>query len=193
MLFFAVAVSVGRVSHGLTTAIPTGTCTRITTSSEPCSPSRLGTNTRTAMSNIPNGHINGGAADFQQVTAKNVLGGPLELCCNSPKTGFYRDGFCNTSEQDLGVHTVCARVTQEFLDYSRSRGNDLMAPSPQFGFPGLKEGDGWCLCASRWMEAVLAGKPCPIVLASTHEKTLEIVPLELLREHAIDRDAPVQT
>ena len=118
--------------------------------------------------------------------SRNVLGGQLELCCNSPKTGFYRDGFCNTGPQDFGVHTVCARVTIEFLEYSKAQGNDLMTPAPEYGFPGLKDGDGWCLCASRWLEAANAGKACPIVLASTHEKTLQTVPLDLLKQYAID-------
>lgn len=118
--------------------------------------------------------------------AKNVLGGPLELCCNSPRTGWYRDGHCHTGPQDLGVHTVCARVTDDFLQFSRDQGNDLITPALQYGFPGLKEGDGWCVCASRWLDAARAGRACPIVLASTHEKTLEIVPLDLLRQHAID-------
>lgn len=118
--------------------------------------------------------------------SRNVLGGPLELCCNSPKTGFYRDGFCNTGPQDFGVHTVCARVTDEFLEFSKARGNDLITPAPVYGFPGLKDGDGWCLCASRWLEAARAGKACPVVLAATHEKTLELVPLDLLKQYAID-------
>lgn len=118
--------------------------------------------------------------------ARNVLGGSLELCCNSPRTGFYRDGFCHTGPQDFGVHTVCARVTTEFLEYSKLQGNDLISPAPQYGFPGLKDGDGWCVCASRWLEAVNAGFGCPIVLASTHEKTLQTIPLETLRQYAID-------
>lgn len=119
-------------------------------------------------------------------TVLNVLGTKLELCCNSPQTGFYRDGFCHTGEQDFGVHTVCARVTDEFLEYSKQQGNNLISPAPQYGFPGLKEGDGWCLCASRWLEAAQAGKACPIVLAATHAKTLQTVPLELLKKYAID-------
>lgn len=122
----------------------------------------------------------------EQTQARNVVGGPLELCCNSPKTGFYRDGFCHTGPQDYGVHTVCTRLTTEFLEYSRSKGNDLMAPAPQYGFPGLKEGDGWCVCASTWLDAAENGKGCPIVLASTHERTLKTVPLELLKQFAID-------
>ena len=100
-------------------------------------------------------------------------------------TGFFRDGSCKTCEEDLGVHTVCARVTEEFLDFSRANGNDLSTPRPEFGFPGLKPGDRWCLCAGRWKQALEAGMAPPVILESTHEATLEIVDLAELREHAI--------
>lgn len=118
--------------------------------------------------------------------AKNVLGGELGLCCNDPKTGFYRDGHCHTGPDDLGVHVVCAEVTQEFLEYSAARGNDLITPMPAYQFPGLKPGDKWCLCAARWAEALSAGVAPPVVLAATHEKALEVVSLEILKAHAVD-------
>lgn len=117
--------------------------------------------------------------------ALNVLGNPLKSCSHDPKTGFYRDGCCNTDAQDRGVHTVCVRVSNEFLEYSRSRGNDLITPAPQFQFPGLKEGDQWCLCAARFAEAMKAGVAPRVVLEATHEKTLEYVTMEDLMRHAI--------
>ncbi|MEX1188269.1 MAG: DUF2237 domain-containing protein [Bacteroidia bacterium] len=116
----------------------------------------------------------------------NVLGGKLESCCLDPITGFYRDGFCRTGLFDAGSHTVCAKVTNEFLDFSLKAGNDLITPREEFLFPGLKQGDGWCVCASRWLEAVKAGYGCPIILSSTHAKALDIIPLELLMEYAFD-------
>jgi uncharacterized protein (DUF2237 family) len=116
--------------------------------------------------------------------ARNVLGGPLADCSHDPKTGFFRDGCCNTGPEDGGSHTVCARVTEEFLRYSASRGNDLMTPHPAFGFPGLKPGDQWCLCAGRWLEAYEAGVAPQVVLEATHESALEICPLEALQAHA---------
>lgn len=119
-------------------------------------------------------------------TDENVLGQPLALCSNNPKTGWYRDGCCRTDENDHGSHTVCARMTAEFLEFSRARGNDLITPVPQFRFPGLKPGDQWCLCASRWREAFEAGKAPPVVLASTHKSALRLVPLEVLVQHAVD-------
>jgi uncharacterized protein (DUF2237 family) len=100
-------------------------------------------------------------------------------------TGFFRDGSCKTCKEDRGVHTVCARVTEEFLDFSRANGNDLSTPRPEFGFPGLEPGDRWCLCAGRWKQALEAGMAPPVILESTHEATLEIVELVELREHAI--------
>lgn len=116
----------------------------------------------------------------------NVLGGPLAVCCQDPVTGFWRDGSCNTGPEDRGVHTVCALMTAEFLAFSKAAGNDLSTPMPEYGFPGLKPGDKWCLCAARWLEAQRAGKAPRVVLESTHRRTLEVVPLELLKQHARD-------
>ncbi len=118
--------------------------------------------------------------------ASNVLGGPLATCCTDPITGFYRDGKCNTGAGDFGAHVVCAQVTDAFLAFTRSRGNDLSTPAPAFGFPGLKPGDRWCLCASRWKEALDAGAAPPVVLAATHASALEYVSLDELKQHAID-------
>lgn len=120
--------------------------------------------------------------------AKNVLGGNLELCCTSPLTGFYRDGFCVTGPADMGTHVICAQVTEEFLRFTRSRGNDLSTPAPQFNFPGLKPGDRWCLCATRWREALEAGKAPPVILTSTHEAALKYVSLEDLKAQALSGD-----
>ena len=116
--------------------------------------------------------------------AKNVLGGPLKTCGTDPMTGFYRDGCCNTGVDDEGLHTVCCQVTAEFLAHQKSIGNDLTTPFPIFGFPGLRPGDRWCVCAGRWLEAVEAGAGAPVALACTHERTLEIVPLPVLQQHA---------
>jgi uncharacterized protein (DUF2237 family) len=116
---------------------------------------------------------------------RNVLGGPLHPCSKDPVTGYFRDGSCRTCEEDRGVHTVCARVTEEFLSFSRANGNDLSTPVPQFGFPGLRPGDRWCLCAGRWKQALDAGMAPPVILESTHEATLEVVSLAELQEHAI--------
>ncbi|HXU29931.1 MAG TPA: DUF2237 domain-containing protein [Thermoanaerobaculia bacterium] len=121
--------------------------------------------------------------------AKNVLGSPLEDCSLAPLTGFYRDGCCNTGPEDRGSHTVCTQVTPEFLAFSAARGNDLSTPMPDFGFPGLQPGDRWCLCASRFLEAHLAGMSPGVVLAATHEAALQIVPFEALLEKAIDPPA----
>jgi uncharacterized protein len=115
--------------------------------------------------------------------SRNVLGGPLKPCSLEPRTGFFRDGCCNTSEEDLGSHTICAEMTAEFLAFSEAAGNDLSTPRPEFGFPGLQPGDRWCVCAARWLEAYQAGRAAPVVLASTHAAALEIVPLEVLQEH----------
>jgi len=117
---------------------------------------------------------------------KNVMGGALAVCSTSPLTGFYRDGCCNTAAEDVGIHVVCARMTREFLDFERARGNDLVTPVPDAQFPGLKPGDRWCVCAGRWREAFDAGVAPPVVLEATHEETLAIVPLADLRRHALD-------
>ncbi len=117
---------------------------------------------------------------------RNVLGTEIESCCTSPMTGFYRDGCCNTGAEDLGAHVVCAEVTEEFLEFSRSAGNDLSSPVPWMGFPGLIPGDRWCVCAARWREALDAGKAPPVVLAATHERALEFVSLDDLKQHALD-------
>ena len=119
-------------------------------------------------------------------TARNVLGGPLGECASNPLTGFYRDGCCNSRSDDQGVHSVCALMTAEFLEFSRARGNDLSTPMPDFGFPGLKAGDRWCLCAARWREAFMAGRAPRVVLNSTRERTLDYVSLEDLKKYAID-------
>ncbi len=116
----------------------------------------------------------------------NVYGEPIAECCTRPMTGFYRNGSCDTGAEDLGVHSVCVKVTAEFLEYSSSRGNDLSTPMPAYGFPGLKPGDCWCLCAERWKEALADGMAPPVKLAGTHAKTLEIVPLEALKAYALD-------
>ena len=116
----------------------------------------------------------------------NVIGTPLELCGEEPVTGFYRDGNCSTGDQDAGRHTVCTRVTQEFLEFSKEKGNDLTTPMPDYGFPGLKPGDQWCVCAMRWKEAYEAGKAAPVLIRATHARTLKIVSLDVLKAHAID-------
>lgn len=116
----------------------------------------------------------------------NVFGEPIEACSSRPVTGFYRNGCCDTGPDDLGVHTVCVRVTAEFLEYSRSRGNDLSTPMPAYGFPGLQPGDCWCLCAERWKEALADGMAPPVKLAGTHAKTLEYVSLDALKAYALD-------
>lgn len=119
-------------------------------------------------------------------TERNVLGGRLETCSTSPMTGFFRDGCCKTGPEDTGRHVVCTRVTAAFLQFSRARGNDLSTPAPHFGFPGLKPGDQWCLCADRWKEALDAGAAPAVVLAATHEAVLRHVTLEELLKHALD-------
>jgi uncharacterized protein len=116
----------------------------------------------------------------------NVLGGPLEACGYDPVTGFWRDGSCRTGGQDLGVHAVCAVMTDEFLAYSSSVGNDLSTPHPEFGFPGLKPGDRWCLCADRWQQALEAGFAPPVVLEATHALALEFSSLDDLRTYALE-------
>ena len=116
---------------------------------------------------------------------RNVLGQPLELCCQDPMTGFYRDGYCRTGRDDQGLHTVCAQVTEEFLEFSRSMGNDLTTPIPAFGFQGLRPGDRWCLCAARWQQAFEAGKAPPVILQGTHQQALEHCSLDDLLRHAV--------
>ena len=116
----------------------------------------------------------------------NVFGEKLEPCGEDPMTGFYRDGCCNTGPQDAGSHTVCVEVTEVFLEYSRFRGNDLSTPIPEYGFPGLKEGDRWCLCAARWLEAYQRDMAPRVFLRRTHRRALDTVPLELLRQFAAD-------
>jgi len=116
----------------------------------------------------------------------NVLGGELGCCCMEPRTGFYRDGYCRTGPGDHGVHVVCAEMTPEFLAFSRAQGNDLTSPAPEYGFSGLLPGDRWCLCVTRWKEALDAGFAPPVVLAASHLSALEFVSLEELQEHAID-------
>lgn len=115
---------------------------------------------------------------------RNVVGGPLMTCSRSPLTGFFRDGCCRTGPDDVGLHTVCAVMTESFLAFTVAAGNDLVTPQPQWQFPGLVPGDRWCLCAARWLEAAAAGQAPPVVLEATDEKTLAVVPLELLRAHA---------
>ena len=117
---------------------------------------------------------------------RNVLGGDLEPCGTDPMTGFFRDGCCSTGPEDLGSHTICAVVTAEFLAHQRGIGNDLPTPVPRYRFPGLVPGDRWCVTAANWARAHAAGAAAPVVLASTHEAVLRIVPIGALREHAVD-------
>ena len=117
---------------------------------------------------------------------RNVLGEPLEPCGTDPLTGFYRDGSCACGEEDIGLHAVCAVVTEEFLDHQRSVGNDLTTPVPAYAFPGLEPGDRWCVVAARWLQAYHDGVAAPVVLASTNERALEVISLSVLREHAVD-------
>jgi uncharacterized protein (DUF2237 family) len=118
--------------------------------------------------------------------ARNVLGGELESCSTDPLTGFYRNGCCDTGGEDAGVHTVCVRLTEEFLEFSRQVGNDLSTPRPEYGFAGLRPGDQWCLCAPRWAEALAAGRAPEVVLEATHARTVEWVDLKDLRQHAAE-------
>ena len=118
--------------------------------------------------------------------ALNVLGGPLEECGTDPMTGFYRDGCCGTGQQDVGSHTVCAVVTADFLAHQKGVGNDLSTARPEYAFPGLQPGDRWCVVAIRWMQAYLDGVAAPVVLASTHARALDVIPLKALQENAID-------
>ena len=134
-----------------------------------------------------------GDDEAEKVNAVNVLGTSLECCCANVRdtgigTGFYRNGYCSTGEQDVGRHTVCAVVTDEFLEYSKSVGNDLSTAAPHFNFPGLEEGDSWCLCAQRWFQAYQAGMAPKVWLQATHERTLNYVPYEILRGFALDAE-----
>jgi uncharacterized protein (DUF2237 family) len=124
--------------------------------------------------------------DTNGVSDRNVLGTELEPCGTEPLTGFYRDGCCSTGPEDVGSHTVCAVATAEFLDHQRSIGNDLSTPMPQYRFPGLVPGDRWCVTAANWLRAHLDGVAAPVVLASTHERALDVVPRAILEEHAVD-------
>lgn len=117
---------------------------------------------------------------------RNVLGTTLEECSTDPLTGFYRDGSCTSGPEDVGSHTICAVVTKEFLDHQRSIGNDLSTPMPQYRFPGLVPGDRWCVTALNWGRAHMDGVAAPVVLASTHERVLEVIPIEVLNEYAVD-------
>lgn len=119
-------------------------------------------------------------------TVKNVLGTALSACCYEPKTGFYRDGFCKTGKEDSGTHVVCAIMSKEFLTYTKTMGNDLSTPIPHWNFPGLKEGDKWCLCITRWLQAEKAGKAPKIVLEGTHSKALDYTTLEILQAYAVE-------
>ena len=117
---------------------------------------------------------------------KNVLGERLEDCSHKPLTGWYRDGCCNTDEEDAGLHTVCAKVNIKFLEFLKEAGNDLITPTPDFGFPGLKDNDSWCVCATSYAQAIEAGLACQIYLRKTNEKILELIPLKILKKYAID-------
>ena len=130
--------------------------------------------------------VRGRSSDTGAVTDRNVLGAPLEPCGVDPMTGFYRDGCCSTGPQDIGSHTVCAVVTAEFLAHQRDIGNDLSTPIPQYHFPGLVPGDRWCVTARNWLRAHYDGAAAPVVLASTHERALDIITIEILRQHAVD-------
>ncbi len=114
----------------------------------------------------------------------NVLGQPLSPCSHDPKTGWYRDGCCNSDANDRGLHVVCAQVTADFLSYLQNAGNDLVTPAPEYGFPGLVPGDQWCVVATSWLQAAHAGRACPVVLESTHQAALTVIPLEVLMAHA---------
>ncbi|MGH7995062.1 MAG: DUF2237 family protein [Candidatus Acidiferrales bacterium] len=121
---------------------------------------------------------------MKRAGSRNVLGGPLKPCSVSPMTGYFRNGSCETCAADAGCHTVCVEVTEEFLKFSAAAGNDLSSPRPELDFPGLQPGDRWCVCALRWLEAVQAGAAAPVSLASTHARTLGVVPLDVLEAHA---------
>lgn len=120
------------------------------------------------------------------MTARNVLGGPLEECGSDPLTGFTRSGRCEVTPEDVGIHGICTVVTADFLEHQRQLHNDLVTPRPEWGFPGLRPGDRWCVVAVRWLQSARAGHAAPVVLASTHEAALQVVPLDLLRQYAVD-------
>ena len=122
----------------------------------------------------------------EEIYQKNVLGEKLEECSVDPITGWFRDGCCNTNNSDHGVHTVCARVTTKFLEWAKTAGNDLITPHAEFNFPGLKDGDSWCVCAATYSQSIDAGTACKIYIKKTNQKTLEIISLEKLKQHAID-------
>lgn len=132
-----------------------------------------------------NGHANGLHA-LNAGETRNVLGGRLEPCSMAPVTGFYRNGCCETGPDDTGIHVVCAVLTREFLAFTRARGNDLSTPRPEYGFPGLRPGDRWCLCVDRWREALDAGVAPPVVLRATHEAALRVVSIDELRANAME-------
>ena len=125
-------------------------------------------------------------SSFEADESINVFDEPLIACSNDPITGFFRDGCCNTNEQDIGSHTICIEASQEFLEYSRFKGNDLSTPVPEFGFIGIKAGDCWCLCAARWLEAFNDERAPRVFLQRTHKKALEIVPMKILNKFALD-------
>lgn len=124
-------------------------------------------------------------SSIELTSARNVLGGPLRACSYAPLTGFFRDGCCRTRQDDPGLHVVCARMTADFLAFSTARGNDLVTPQPEWRFAGLLPGDRWCLCAQRWLDACEAGVAPPVILESTHEQALDVIPLDLLLRHAL--------
>ena len=123
---------------------------------------------------------------MEQEKSLNVFGESLEPCNEEPATGFYRDGYCNTCAEDIGSHTVCAEMTTEFLEYSRFKGNDLSTPMPDYGFPGLQEGNAWCLCAARWLEAYKDGMAPRVHLTRTHQRALTVISIEVLKKFAVD-------
>ncbi|GAA0400524.1 DUF2237 domain-containing protein [Cocleimonas flava] len=123
---------------------------------------------------------------MQKDESVSVLGEPLDMCGDAPMTGFYRDSYCNTCDEDVGSHTVCVETSKLFLDYSKAKGNDLSTPAPQFGFAGLTPGDSWCLCAARWLEAYNDGAAPRVFLSRTHKRALDIIPLDILKQYATD-------
>ena len=125
-------------------------------------------------------------SESEEEYQKNVLGEKLEECSTNPLSGWYRDGCCNTDDNDIGFHTVCLKVTTKFLEWGKVVGNDLITPHPEFGFSGLKEGDNWCVCATWYARSIEEGTACPIYLKRTNEKTLQLIPIEKLKKYAID-------